>query len=191
MCHQDTVARPTTHGQAGIFMPNAAESREYPEGSHMRQQKRIALVAHDNKKRDLLEWARFNRPVLTQHVLYATETTGELLEHELGIDIYKLRSGPLGGDQQIGAMIAQGELDLLIFFWDPLQSLPHEPDVRALLRVAVVWNIPVACNRASADFIISSPMMAPAYQGFVPEYEEAVAAAAREPVRRARRSRGS
>ncbi|GAC1447784.1 MAG: methylglyoxal synthase [Ktedonobacterales bacterium] len=157
----------------------------------MRQQKRIALVAHDNKKRDLLEWARFNRPVLAQHVLYATETTGELLEHELGVDISKLRSGPMGGDQQIGAMIAQGELDLLVFFWDPLQSLPHEPDVRALLRVAVVWNIPVACNRASADFIISSPMMAPAYQGFVPEFADAVAAVAGEPARRAGRPRGS
>lgn len=157
----------------------------------MRQQKRIALVAHDHKKRDLLEWARFNRTILAQHILYGTETTGGLLEHELGIDIHKLRSGPLGGDQQIGAMIAQGELDLLIFFWDPLESLPHEPDVRALLRVAVVWNIPIACNRASADFLISSPMMAPAYQGFVPDDEEPAAAIARGPGPRARRQHGS
>lgn len=183
---------PTTRaGQAGFSMSNAQKRRDDSEGYAMRQQKRIALVAHDHKKRDLLEWARFNRTILAQHILYGTETTGGLLEHELGIDIHKLRSGPLGGDQQIGAMIAQGELDLLIFFWDPLESLPHEPDVRALLRVAVVWNIPIACNRASADFLISSPMMAPAYQGFVPDDEEPAAAIARGPGPRARRQHGS
>jgi methylglyoxal synthase len=151
----------------------------------MAQQKRIALVAHDNKKADLLEWARFNKPVLIQHVLYATGTTGRLLEQELGVGIHKLQSGPLGGDQQIGALITQREIDLLVFFWDPLQSLPHDPDVRALLRIAVVWNIPIACNRASADYMISSPLLTTSYESFVPEYEpareEQLALVGREP----------
>ena len=136
----------------------------------MKQPKRIALVAHDNKKRDLLEWAMFNRLLLLQHELYATGTTGELIEQELGVNVHKLQSGPLGGDQQIGARIAEGGLDVLVFFWDPLQSLPHDPDVRALLRIAVVWNIPVACNRASADFIISSPLMSDPYDRMIPKY---------------------
>ena len=138
----------------------------------MAQQKRIALVAHDEKKQDLLDWARFNRYLLAEHVLYATGTTGRLLEDELGIPIHKLQSGPLGGDQQIGARITQGEIDLLVFFWDPLQPQPHDSDVKALLRIAVVWNIPVACNRASADFMISSPLLADTYQGVMPVYAE-------------------
>lgn len=128
-------------------------------------------MAHDNKKQDLLEWARFNRDLLVRHVLYATGTTGEILEKELGREIQKLQSGPLGGDQQIGAKIVEGEIDFLIFFWDPLEPLPHDPDVKALLRLAVVWNIPVACNRASADFIISSPLMEEEYERLVPDYE--------------------
>ena len=136
----------------------------------MSQQKRIALVAHDNKKQDLLEWAEYNRHILLQHDLYATGTTGTLLEQELEISIHKLKSGPLGGDQQIGAKIAQQEIDMLIFFWDPLQPHPHDPDVKALLRIAVVWNIPIACNRASADYMISSPLLSGQYQGMVPEY---------------------
>lgn len=138
----------------------------------MSSKKNIALVAHDEKKHDLLEWARFNKPILTQYELYATGTTGKLLEEELGIEIHKLQSGPLGGDQQIGAKIAAGEIDLLIFFWDPLTTQPHDSDVRALLRIAVVWNIPVACNRASADFMISSPLLASTYQRLSPDYHE-------------------
>lgn len=137
----------------------------------MWEKKRIALVAHTNKKLDLLDWAKFNRELLTQHDLYSTATTGTMLETELGLEINKLRSGPLGGDQQIGAKISEGGLDFLIFFWDPLEPQPHDSDVRALLRIAVVWNIPVACNRASADFIITSPLMTEEYQRFVPDYE--------------------
>jgi methylglyoxal synthase len=136
----------------------------------MEDQKKIVLVAHDEKKQDLLAWARFNKELLRQHELYATGTTGRLLEQELGIAIHKLQSGPLGGDQQIGAMIAAGEIDVLIFFWDPLTSQPHDSDVRALLRIAVVWNIPVACNRATADFMISSPLMSNTYRRFLPDY---------------------
>src|SRR5258708_31225312 len=136
----------------------------------MNNMKNIALVGHDDKKHDLLEWARFNKELLTQHELYATGTTGKLLEHELGIETNRLQSGPLGGDQQIGAKIAAGEIDLLIFFWDPLTLQPHDSDVRALLRIAVVWNIPVACNRASADFMIASPLMSNTYQRFLPDY---------------------
>jgi methylglyoxal synthase len=133
--------------------------------------KRIALVAHDNKKADLLEWAQYNRDLLASHELLATGTTGTLLEEALQIPVIKLQSGPLGGDQQVGARIAEGTVDLVIFFWDPLQPQPHDPDVKALLRIAVVWNIPVACNRASADYMISSPLLSSAYERQHPEYE--------------------
>jgi methylglyoxal synthase len=138
----------------------------------MQRQKKIALVAHDNKKQDLIEWARYNTLTLSQHELFATGTTGKLLEKELGTPVTKLESGPLGGDQQIGSRIAQGEIDFLIFFWDPLEPLPHDPDIKALLRIAVVWNIPVACNRASADYMISSPLMASEYERLLPDYED-------------------
>ena len=133
--------------------------------------KNIGLVAHDNKKRDLIDWVKFNRRLLAAHDLVATGTTGTRLEEVLGIDIRKLQSGPLGGDQQLGALIADGEIDFLVFFWDPLEPQPHDPDVKALLRIAVVWNIPIACNRASADFMISSPLMASDYERQMPNYQ--------------------
>ena len=136
----------------------------------MQTRKRIALVAHDNKKDDLLEWARWNKAALVRHKIYATGTTGWLLEQELGVEIHRMQSGPLGGDLQIGAKIAEGEIDFLVFFWDPLEAQPHDPDVKALLRLAVLWNIPAATNRASADFMFSSPLMAQEYGRIVPDY---------------------
>ncbi len=138
--------------------------------SLLREQKHIALVAHDNRKKDLLEWAEFNRELLSRHKIFATGTTGSLIEKELGFKVKRLQSGPLGGDQQIGALIAEGKIDFMIFFWDPLEPQPHDPDVKALLRIAVVWNIPVACNRSSADFMISSPLMNEPYERVRPDY---------------------
>lgn len=137
--------------------------------------RRIALVAHDHKKRDLVEWARFNRGLLAGHHLFATGTTGGLLHDELELHVTCFQSGPLGGDQQIGSRIAEGDIDLLVFFWDPLEPQPHDPDVRALLRVAVVWNIPVACNRASADFMISSPLLARRHHRHEPQRRDRAA----------------
>ena len=129
----------------------------------MNQRKRIVMIAHDNRKRDMLEWARDHYAVLRHHELHATGTTGGIIADDLGLDVRRFLSGPLGGDQQVGAALAEGRLDVVIFFWDPLEPQPHDPDVRALLRIAVVWNIPVACNRSSADFLLSSPLFADEY----------------------------
>jgi methylglyoxal synthase len=138
----------------------------------MERNKRIALVAHDNKKQDLVEWAKFNQTLLAHHEIFATGSTGAMLERILGIKVNKLQSGPLGGDQQVGAMIVNDEINFLIFFWDPLEQMPHDPDVKALLRMAAVWNIPIACDRASADFMISSPLMDSEYNRLVPDYDD-------------------
>ena len=135
------------------------------------KRKKIALIAHDNKKADMVEWVKYNIDLLKEHELYATGTTGRLLEKELDLEITVLESGPLGGDQQIGARISEGKINFLIFFWDPLAQLPHDPDVKALLRMAVVWNIPIACNRSSADFLISSSLMCQDYPRILPDYE--------------------
>lgn len=144
---------------------------ELKAGTEERGRKRIALVAHDNKKRDLLEWAHFNRDLLAEHEICSTGTTGTMLEQELDLSVTRFQSGPLGGDLQIGAKIADGDIDFLIFFWDPLEPHPHDPDVKALLRIAVVWNVPIACNRASADFMVSSPLMASPYERHLPDYQ--------------------
>jgi len=125
----------------------------------MPARKRIVLIAHDNRKSDLLEWARFNRGTLAGHDLYGTGTTGALLATELGLEVTRFLSGPLGGDQQVGAAIAERRVDLIIFFWDPLEPHPHDVDVKALLRIAVVYDVPIACNRATADFVLSSPLL--------------------------------
>jgi methylglyoxal synthase len=141
----------------------------------MGRRKKIALIAHDNRKPDLVEWAGFNKDILSQHSLFATGTTGEVLSRELGLEVARFESGPLGGDQQIGARITEGFIDFLVFFWDPLEPHPHDPDVKALLRIAVVWNIPVACNRASADFMISSPLMSQEYDRLLIDYKSRMA----------------
>ncbi len=138
----------------------------------MRERKRVALIAHDNKKQELVDWAIRNESTLTNHELHATGTTGSLIEKALNFPVNKLLSGPLGGDQQIGAMIAEGKIDIVIFFWDPMEALPHDPDIKALLRLAAVWNIPLACSRSTADFLITSPFFKEKYQIAMPDYEK-------------------
>ena len=140
------------------------------ENRNIGARKRIALVAHDNKKKDLIEWAYYNREILAKHELIATGTTGKLIEEKLDRTVKKLLSGPLGGDQQIGALIAEGKLDVLIFFWDPMEAQPHDSDVKALLRLGVLWNILLACDRATADFILTSPLMHQEYETQITDY---------------------
>ncbi|MDP1817019.1 MAG: methylglyoxal synthase [Leadbetterella sp.] len=132
--------------------------------------KRVALIAHDNKKPELVEWVKYNKNTLKKHQLFATGTTGMLIESELEIPIVKLLSGPLGGDQQIGALISEGKIDILIFFWDPMSAQPHDPDIKALLRLGVVWNIPIACDRSTADFMLTSPLFHEKYEVKIPDY---------------------
>lgn len=146
----------------------------------MEEIKRIALVAHDNRKQDLIEWVEWNYTVLINHKLICTGTTGRLVEEAIRnklkpeewreLDIRKLKSGPLGGDQQLGALIAEGGIDLVIFLWDPMEPQPHDVDVKALLRIAVVYNVPTACNRSTADFMISSPLMTGRYVPILKDY---------------------
>lgn len=140
---------------------------------HLRRfekEKKIALIAHDNKKKDLIEWATYNKKALAKHTLVATGTTGTLIEKALGRQIKKVLSGPLGGDQQIGAMIASGDIDMVFFFFDPMEAQPHDSDVKALLRLAVAWNLPMACDRTTADFLITSKFMQEVYEYQLPDY---------------------
>jgi methylglyoxal synthase len=138
--------------------------------SKMPVPRRIALVAHDHRKGDMIEWVKAHREILAKHKLYATGTTGRLLEEALKVNIIRLKSGPLGGDQQLGALITEQEIDMMIFFWDPLEPQPHDPDVKALLRLAVVWNIPCASNQSTADFLISSSYFEGEYYRHIPDY---------------------
>ena len=161
-----TMNRAVNESPYGVL--DSDRERMMPTKIAMAGKKNIALVAHDKRKEELCEWAGFNRHLLAEHSLYATATTGHLLTRRLGLNVTCLQSGPLGGDQQIGSRIAEGQIDCLIFFSDPLSPPPHDCDVKALLRIAVVWNIPIAWNRASADFILSSPMMSGEYERVIP-----------------------
>lgn len=162
-------------------MDRFASSRPGPDNPHA--VKTIGLVAHDNRKQDLAEWVAYNYGTLADHHIVCTGTTGRMIEETLARraveesgpvprPITKLRSGPLGGDQQLGALIAENRIDALIFFWDPMQPQPHDVDVKALLRIATVYNVPTACNRATADYMVSSPLLGLAYERFVPDFSE-------------------
>ncbi|MCB1142968.1 MAG: methylglyoxal synthase [Leptospiraceae bacterium] len=140
----------------------------------MEKTKRIVLIAHDNRKQDLLGWVEYNKGTLSKHFLSGTGTTGKLISERTGLPVHRYISGPLGGDQQIGSKIVEGNLDIMIFFWDPLSAQPHDPDVKALLRIAVLYNIPMACNRATADFLISSHLLEEAYESPLKDYESLV-----------------
>ncbi len=144
----------------------------HPQTRSFPARKRIALVAHDHKKKDLIDWALYNRTVLARHELLATGTTGRMLAEALDRPVQSLQSGPLGGDLQIGALISEGKIDVLIFFWDPMEAQPHDPDIKALLRIGVVWNILIACDRATADFLLTSPLMQEEYPAALPDYSE-------------------
>jgi methylglyoxal synthase len=163
------ILAPSLFNQKGVphfylFMTKTKEIRQ------LNARKRIALVAHDNKKKELIEWAFYNKATLTRHELFGTGTTGKLLEDALDVPVKRLLSGPLGGDQQIGSMIAEGKIDVLVFFWDPMEAQPHDTDIKALLRLGVTWNIPIACDRASADFMLTSPLMVQEYEIILPDY---------------------
>jgi methylglyoxal synthase len=140
----------------------------------MKKQKRIALVAHDNRKSDLLAWVRANKDKLSNHILFGTGTTGTMVSEETGLPVTVFNSGPLGGDQQIGSRIVEGEIDFMIFYWDPLAAQPHDPDVKALLRIAVLFDIPVASNRSTADFLLTSPLMDEEYERVILDYSERI-----------------
>jgi methylglyoxal synthase len=156
----------------------------------MRATKNVALIAHDRRKEDLLEWVKYNRAVLREHHLFATGTTGGLVQAQADLPVTRFKSGPLGGDQQVGAKIAEGELDVLIFFWDPLQPHPHDPDVKALLRIAVLYNTPTACNRATADFIVASDLFHGEYDRIVGGHVATLDGEGRGASRPARESAG-
>lgn len=151
--------------------PPPATTLDRPVTPSVPSVRHIALIAHDNKKVEMLRWAEYNRGTLSRHCLYATGTTGTMLEYELGLRVHRFLSGPVGGDQQIGAKIAEGSITMLVFFWDPLEPQPHDPDVKALLRLGAVWNVPMACNVATADMMISSPLLASDYQHVRPSLD--------------------
>jgi methylglyoxal synthase len=138
----------------------------------LQTRKNIALIAHDARKVDLIEWVKHNLEILSHHNLFGTGSTGKLVAEETGLKVHRFKSGPLGGDQQIGAKIVEREIDFLIFFWDPLEPQPHDPDIKALLRLAVLYNIPTASNRSTADFLISSPFMENQYEGIYRDYAQ-------------------